>query len=1303
MILYFNKNGQLLEQLEYGSAPRVGMTTFQIFAYFNGIDIENYGTALIRLKRPDLEGSEYPDMYMVSYNLNYDSQVESSNYFSSTNNPYSGFNFNFDAVTDEYGRIFLLDTPGMWEASITLIAINGGSNVTGLVRFNVGASVSSVDEEPTELDWSVIERNIGAVLATKVDKNDGFYLRFVADLATSANNGTLLDRVFKPDNYVFDGTTNKLYKILTTTPKDDTYVYAIYELVTPVYYWADVPISGGAQTNTNPTVSTIRATDGTSAHSTLSANGVVTGFDADNITQYGRDFIAFTNLGTEYTLWLPTESGRLALLGDLNNYVQKTTTPNKIYGTSGDGSPLTYDLGYSATGYTIAYRYTNGRLKVGAPSDNNDATTKKYVDDLISGVKTNSFIVITDMVTYPTLESFLNNYPTHEEGNIYLYPVDPSESPDFQSGYHQYIWENNGWLSIGTTQIDLSDYYTKGDVDGLLSAKSNATNLENGTGNGSLQTKGNVVSGKNSVALGNNNIIQADRAFASGGGNIIRYDSNNPNSVNGYLGFASGQNNYVSGWSASAIGEQLKALNGGQFMIGIANMGKMTTLFEIGNGTTNFVSLSSLSMSKPTWNEVKTNGIYYKVVSTIYTKITEINTTQAQYNDLTTADIYVFDDTGRSNAFEVDSDGTVRLGTKVEQLADNAQNVKGGTAVGSNSVALGLGDIYEYEWLLDTSDHPEILTLVTDTSVNPNWQNMILKYGNQYRRIVSVNTVAYTITLESAFTGTAVNDEITASIVTQVAIGNSSTVLGEYNQAFGEGALAGGIASKAVGNASTALGNFTLANQSYANAFGDHTIATGVAQTAVGKYNAIDFNALFVVGYGTSEANRKSAFVVNSDGSATVGHDPVNSMDVATKQYADTKRDLTTSRKVVYATSGTETESGSGKYTQTEISYSQGLNSNVLVQRDTNYQILVPTSPSDNNHATSKKYVDDGLQNVREVAEGKCKTVVLSYNTSAPTTDAEAQGLKAYDTGEYFADLDEFLDYVMFHPTQSNGFIINSYFNSQNYFEMSANGFYIITMDGYVISQEDIQSVKSTEFDTGDIFLVIETDVPDRWWEAGSLGFYKMETTKVDLSNYVDRTNPQTISGTKTFTDPVIVDSTAKVTIKANGYNGVLGLDQVNSLEFGTGALWTNVIDYDLGKTGKYWRDLYLSRNITDGTYSTTVEKLSYLYDGYYGKQIEMATISWKGFNVLMPPPNATLSLETAPSVGYKPEYKGSILNTEDSAITLTFTGVSNIMCNDDNIVIVEGTNSTMTLPVGTSVEFSIVGGKMVAINWSAN
>lgn len=61
---------------------------------------------------------------------------------------------------------------------------------------------------------------------------------------------------------------------------------------------------------------------------------------------------------------------------------QTPTSGTHVYSTKPDGTQGTEGLSATAQAYTIAYRYTDGRLRVGTPVGVNDATTKAYVDGL---------------------------------------------------------------------------------------------------------------------------------------------------------------------------------------------------------------------------------------------------------------------------------------------------------------------------------------------------------------------------------------------------------------------------------------------------------------------------------------------------------------------------------------------------------------------------------------------------------------------------------------------------------------------------------------------------------------------------------------------------------------------------------------------------------------------------------------------------------------------------------------------------------------------------------------------------------
>jgi len=136
------------------------------------------------------------------------------------------------------------------------------------------------------------------------------------------------------------------------------------------------------------------------------------------------------------------------------------------------------------------------------------------------------------------------------------------------------------------------------------------------------------------------------------------------------------------------------------------------------------------------------------------------------------------------------------------------------------------------------------------------------------------------------------------------------------------------------------------------------------------------------------------------------------------------------------------------------------------------------------------------FQDIREVAEGKNRSIVVSYTQTAPTNDTQAQTYKKPD-GTAFTSLSDFTTYI-------NGkSLLNSLFNSQSA-DITHGDFYIIANDKTVYTNTYIVN----NFKVGDIVLITQTDVPDRWIAFLSSGtydvvsFYKLETTKIDLTNY---------------------------------------------------------------------------------------------------------------------------------------------------------------------------------------------------------
>ena len=90
-----------------------------------------------------------------------------------------------------------------------------------------------------------------------------------------------------------------------------------------------------------------------------------------------------------------------------------------------------------------------GAITVQAPTGDMNPATKKYVDDAISGITEFEFSVVAKLPQ------------TGEKGIIYLVP----HSHGSQDIYDEYIWVTDKFEKIGNTDIDLSQYAKKADLE----------------------------------------------------------------------------------------------------------------------------------------------------------------------------------------------------------------------------------------------------------------------------------------------------------------------------------------------------------------------------------------------------------------------------------------------------------------------------------------------------------------------------------------------------------------------------------------------------------------------------------------------------------------------------------------------------------------------------------------------------------------------------------------------------------------------------------------------------------------------
>ena len=143
----------------------------------------------------------------------------------------------------------------------------------------------------------------------------------------------------------------------------------------------------------------------------------------------------------------------------------------------------------------------------------------------------------------------------------------------------------------------------------------------------------------------------------------------------------------------------------------------------------------------------------------------------------------------------------------------------------------------------------------------------------------------------------------------------------------------------------------------------------------------------------------------------------------------------------------------------------------------------------------SAKCVYDNLQNVREVAEGKCKSFVVSYNETEPTEENFIANRWKDADGNPFATWAELSAYITDYE------FVNPEFNSQEYF--AGHFTYIIDINKVIYLNDGTNTLSNTcHIKLGDVILVAQTDVPDRWNDGGS--YYLLESTSLDPSGYVD-------------------------------------------------------------------------------------------------------------------------------------------------------------------------------------------------------
>ena len=80
----------------------------------------------------------------------------------------------------------------------------------------------------------------------------------------------------------------------------------------------------------------------------------------------------------------------------LDGKVDKTTESARIYGTDANGNPHLYEQGVNSVPWSVPIRNGNGAIVAANPTQDNELTTKEYVDNAIATAPTGGWVTVID-------------------------------------------------------------------------------------------------------------------------------------------------------------------------------------------------------------------------------------------------------------------------------------------------------------------------------------------------------------------------------------------------------------------------------------------------------------------------------------------------------------------------------------------------------------------------------------------------------------------------------------------------------------------------------------------------------------------------------------------------------------------------------------------------------------------------------------------------------------------------------------------------------------------------------------------
>lgn len=463
------------------------------------------------------------------------------------------------------------------------------------------------------------------------------------------------------------------------------------------------------------------------------------------------------------------------------------------------------------------------------------------------------------------------------------------------------VWTNMGLLNVATYVTVNGQYQNIWDSD----VKSNATNLENGSNDGSLQQKsftytgGDVTVGDitipsgteapggnatsvGAIALGVQSTASNAGSFATGGNTtssgVVSFTANFGTKASGEMSSAFGDKSEASGKGSFSQGKTSKAFG----MYSVALGSETEAGFEVTDETAVWGDQASYAEGYQTkaldrYTHAEGYDTFAGHEGTKTIEIDGVVRENYQYAEGAHAEGYKTMATNKG----AHSEGNLTMAEGIGAHAEGSGSAHGEIFINKAS---GIGAHVEGYRTTATGEgaHAEgRLTLASGIGAHAEGT------GTTYAGETFINEATGDASHVEGYKTTATNRASHAEGTETTASGYAAHAEGEKCRATNRGAHAEGELTLASGQYSHAEGYNTTASALASHAAGIGTKTSAQGQTVCGKYNVGKSNTLFEVGCGSSSNDPSNALEVYTDGRVSVKATPQADNDVVRKLELD--------------------------------------------------------------------------------------------------------------------------------------------------------------------------------------------------------------------------------------------------------------------------------------------------------------------------------------------------------------------------------------------------------------------------------